>query len=145
REGPNPQRWLQQIAKLSERHVSSLSFSADDNLLAWSTGRIHIWDASNSQPYPFPPVLPKTVLRNVAFCRDRNQLAVIGLNGGPEVWDVATRQRVYPSRSDDFRGARDRALDGILALSADSAWLAASGARGSITVWDLSARKLLLT
>jgi WD40 repeat protein len=149
REGPKNQPWLQQIGKPSDRHVSRLSFSADGKLLTWtpaiSDPRLRVWDVTNSQPYPFPPIRPRIGLRNVAFYRDRNQLALISKGGGPEVWDVVTRQRVYPSGPDDFRGATESGPDGYIALSADDAWLAASGARGTVTVWDLRARKLLLT
>jgi len=62
----------------------------------------------------------------------------------PEVWNVVTRQRVYPSGPDDFRGARERELGGVVAMSADDAWLAVQGPRGSVTVWDMDRRELLL-
>src|SRR5262249_54065814 len=75
---------------------------------------------------------------------DGKHLAFIRLGGVLEVWDVATRQRVYPAGPSDFRGASDRGLLEVVALSGDDAWLAAQGARGSVTVWDMQKRELLL-
>ena len=57
---------------------------------------------------------------------------------------MVTRQKVYPSGPDDFRGASERLLVAGIALSGDDAWLAAQGARGSVTVWDLHKQELLL-
>jgi WD40 repeat protein len=143
-----PKPWLHQLVRFSDRPISSLSFSADGGLLAWTPAfgnfRIHLWDVRNSRPYPFPPVLPKVPLRNMALYGNRKQLVLIGGSGGPEVWDVITRERVFPSGADDFRGAGAKQLYGYFALSADNAWLATSGARGAISVWGLQLRKLLL-
>jgi hypothetical protein len=80
-------------------------------------------------------------VRNLAFCRDGKLLAFIRQGGVPEVWNVITRQRVYPSGPDDFRGARERGHGGVVALSPDDTWLAADGA---ITIWDLHRRELVL-
>jgi hypothetical protein len=80
-------------------------------------------------------------VRDLAFGRDGELLALIRQGSVPEVWNVATRQRVYPSGPDDFRGARERGLGGVVALSPDDTWLAVQGA---ITIWDLRRRELLL-
>src|SRR5262249_10929284 len=54
------------------------------------------------------------------------------------------RQKVYPSGAGDFRGARRTQLvDPKIALSADDAWLA-YGTGGSVSVWDMRQRELLL-
>ncbi len=83
-------------------------------------------------------------MQNLAFCRDGKLLALIRQVGVLEVWNVVTRQRVYPSGPDDFRGARQRGLGGVVALSPDDTSLAVQGAGGAITVWDLRRRKLVL-
>src|SRR5262249_41526923 len=135
---------LEPVARVSHREISSLAFSPAGNLLAWTARdapRLHFWDLSNSQPYPFPPLVVNTYVRNLAFCRDGKLLAFIRQGGVPEVWNVVTRQRVYPSGPDDFRGARERGLGGVVALSADDTWLAVDGA---ITIWDLRRRELVL-
>jgi len=140
----DPRPLLRQVARRPANVVTSLSFSPDGNLLAWWpnwTNHLHIWDVRNARPYKFPP-LTVSPIRGLEFYRDGKHLAFIRPDGVPEVWDVVTRQRVYPSGPDDFRGAREGDLG--IALSADDAWLAAQGARGSVTVWDLQQRKLLL-
>jgi WD40 repeat protein/serine/threonine protein kinase len=136
---------FQQMARPSKSMIGSLSFSPDGNLLAWVSwygGRIHLWDVSNARPYPFPPVATWCP-RNVAFYRDGRHLAFIRQGRVPEVWDVVTRQRVYPADPDDFREASDRELAAVIALSPDDAWLAAQ-MRRSATLWDMRTRKLLL-
>ena len=134
---------IEPVARPSDHAIGSLAFSPAGNLLAWTTNiaqRIHVWDLSNSQPYPFPPVVASDAHRNLAFCRDGKLLALIH-DGVPEVWNVITRQRVYPSSPGDFRGARERGLGGMIALSKGDNWLAVSG---ETTVWDMHQRKLLL-
>jgi serine/threonine protein kinase/WD40 repeat protein len=144
----DPRPLLRQVARRPARVAMNLRFSPDGNLLAWMpnwTNHLHIWDVRNARPYKFPP-LPVGG-GGLAFYRDGKHLAFIrqdGVRGVPEVWDVVTRQRVYPSGPDDFRGAREGHQWGIMALGADDAWLAAQGARGSVTVWDMQQRKLLL-
>jgi hypothetical protein len=132
------------VARPSDQEISSLAFSPDGNLLAWTAHfgqRLHLWDVSNARPDPFPPLVVNSFVRSLAFCRDGKLLALIHQGGGPEVWNVVTRQRVYPSGPDDFRGARERGLGGVVALSPDDTWLAVQGA---ITIWDLRRRELLL-
>ena len=73
----------------------------------------------------------------MAFYGDGKHLAFIRSHGVPEVWNVVTRQRVYPAGPGDFRGAREGGPMASSALSGDDAWLAAQGARGAVTVWDL--------
>jgi WD40 repeat protein len=62
----------------------------------------------------------------------------------PEVWDVVTRQKVYPPGPDDVREARERQLSAVIALSRDDAWLAARTHFGAVTVWDMQRGQLLL-
>jgi WD40 repeat protein len=141
---PDPRPVLQPLTTRSARVIKSLSFSPDGNLLAWvSHGRLRIWDVRNARPYAFPP-LQVGDIRDLAFYRDGKHLALIKPGSGPEVWNVATRQRAYAATPDDFRGARERGPEGNLAVSTDDAWLAVGAARGSITVWDLQKRELLL-
>jgi WD40 repeat protein len=52
--------WLQQLARPSDRKITSLSFSPDGNLLAWTpldSRKLHLWDVNNSRPFLFPPTL----------------------------------------------------------------------------------------
>jgi WD40 repeat protein len=142
---PHPRPRLEQLARPSDQLISSVSFSPDGNLLAWvprGRSELRIWDVRNSRPYAFPPVSAGDI-RDVAFYQDGRHLALISPGNGPEVWDVITRQRVYASASGDFPGAKERDI-GNFAVSTDDAWLAAGAARGSITVWDLRKRELLL-
>ena len=129
---PDPRILLQQLARPSDRLVSSLNFSPDGNLLAcftWDDNALHLWDVNNSRWHPQPPLKVNSWFRNAAFYRDSKHLAFIGQGGVPEVWNVVTRQKVYPSRSEDFRGASARSLICIVALSADDAWMAVNNAR----------------
>ena len=100
---------LEPVARRSDKEISSLAFSPAGNLLAWTPRygqRLRLWDVSNSRPYPFPPLTVYNSMRNLAFCRDGKLLALIRQGGVPEVWNVVTGRRVYPSGPDDFRGAR---------------------------------------
>jgi hypothetical protein len=145
---PDVGLFLEQVARPSKLLVGGLHFSPDGNLLAWTplhSSRLHLWDVSNSRPYPFPPLLLKGPYRNLAFYRDGQHLAFIRKGGVPEVWNVRTRQKVYPSGPDGFRGARERELLCVVALSADDAWLAAPTTRRSVVVCDLHTREFLLT
>jgi hypothetical protein len=138
---------LEQVARPSDRLICSLCFSPDGNLLAWVPNYyprcLHIWDVRNGRPYAFPPLTVGNI-RSLAFYRDSKHLAFVGPDGVPEVWDVGARQKVYPSGPRDFRGAREGHPMGSLALSADDSWLAAQGARGAVTVWDMRQKELLL-
>jgi hypothetical protein len=136
----------QQLARIPGRVITALSFSPDGRLLAWVPGdsaRLHFWDVAGSCPYPFPPLRLKSVLRNVGFYGDSKHVAITRQGGMPEVWDVTTRERLYPAGPDEFRGAADRGLDKV-ALSADDEWLAVQGSRGSVSLWDLQTRELLV-
>jgi WD40 repeat protein len=144
---PNTRPLVQQPVRPLERLTTSLKFSPDGNLLAYCTRddyALHLWDVSNSRRYPFPSLRSHSYYRIAAFYRDSKQLTFLGQGGVPEVWNIVTRQRVYPSNPDDFRGASERRLVSTIALSADDAWMAAHGARGSITIWDMQRRGLLL-
>src|SRR5207253_7799549 len=144
---PRSRLLLEQFARPSDRLISGLCFSPDGNLLAWtpfSGHRLHLWDVRNARPYPFPPLALSAFVRNMAFYRDGKHLAFIRQGGVPQVWNVVTRQQVSPSDPEDFRGAKERGLMSIIALSADDAWLAVQGARGAVSVWDLRQRELLL-
>jgi WD40 repeat protein/serine/threonine protein kinase len=146
-EGPDVEPLLQQIARPSDRLVTSLCFSPDANLLAWMTYDgfdLHLWDVSNSRPYPFPALKINGFVRNMAFYRDGKNLAFIRQGGRPEVWNVVTKQKVYPSGPDDFRGASERGLIGVVALSPDDAWFAVQAMRPSVCIWDMRKRDLLL-
>jgi WD40 repeat protein len=144
---PDSRLVLEQVARPSGRVITSLGLSPDGNLLAWAPNEgsgLHLWDVNSSRPYPSPLLHVNGWVRNWAFYRDGKNLAFIRQGGMPEVWNLITRQHVHPFGRDDFRGARERGLDGIVALSSDDAWLAAAGARGSVTVWDMRQRELLL-
>jgi eukaryotic-like serine/threonine-protein kinase len=138
---------FQQVARPSDQTVTSLSFSSDSRLLGWTPFdgvRLHLWDVSQSRPYPFLRLYINTFTKNMAFFRDGKHLAFVGGDGVPQVWNVRKRRQVYASGPDDFREARQYGLVGVVALSADDAWLAVRGARGSVTIWDMRRRELLL-
>jgi WD40 repeat protein/serine/threonine protein kinase len=144
---PDSRPLLQQLARPSDRLITSLTFSPDGNLLAWMTRDdyvIHFWDTTTAGPYPFPPLKVNGFVRNMAFYGGSKHLAFIRRGGVPEVWNVDTRERTYPSGPDDFRGARERVLISAVALSADDAWLATQGTSPTVTIWDMQKRELLL-
>jgi WD40 repeat protein len=144
----DPRPVLQQIKKLPDRQVANLTFSPDGELLAWVSqfnAPLHLWDVTNKQPYPFPPLLVWYSPLSVAFYQDSRHVAFISHARVPEVWDVVTRQKVYPAGPDDVQGARERQLSAVIALSPDDAWLAVSPrSLGAITVWDMQRGQLLL-
>jgi len=144
---PDSRLSFQQVTQPSDRTVTSLGFSSDGRLLGWTPFdgvRLHLWDVGHSRTYPFPRLYINTFAKNMAFFRDGKHLAFVGGDGVPEVWNVLTRRQVYPSGPDDFREARQYGLVGVVAVSADDAWLAVRGVRGSVTIWDVRRRELLL-
>jgi serine/threonine protein kinase/WD40 repeat protein len=83
------------VARPTDQQVTSLAFSPAGDLLAWSTldgGRLHFWDVSKFQSYPFPRLTLMNPHWNLAFCRDGELLALIRQGGAPEVWNMITRQ-----------------------------------------------------
>jgi WD40 repeat protein len=145
--GLDSQPVLPPIAELPDKMIADLNFSPDGNLLAWVSewnAPLHIWDVRNARPYPFPPLLVWYHPLGVAFSQDSRHVTFISHARVPEVWDVVTRQKVVPSGPDDVRGARERQLSAVIALSPDDAWLAASTHFGGVTVWDMQKEQLLL-
>ena len=61
-----------------------------------------------------PSALYQRLRENMAFFRDGKHLAFVGGDWVPQVWNVLTRRRVYPSGPDDFRGASEYGLVGVV-------------------------------
>jgi WD40 repeat protein len=76
--------------------------------------------------------------KSIAFLPDSRHLALIGPLGLPEVWDVATGEQVWAFSGETYEGGIGI---GIIALSADGAWLAQSAM--APRVWDLENKRLL--
>ena len=148
RDDANSRLVLEPVARPSDQEIGSLAFSPAGNLLAWTA--FHWVNGSTSGTSATPGrirsrgwwlTIPCGTWRFVGMA---NSWRSVRRGGVPEVWNVVTRQRVYPSGPDDFRGARERGIGGVVALSPDDTWLAVEGAGGSITVWDMRRGELVL-
>jgi hypothetical protein len=82
-------------------------------------------------------------LGNTAFYQDSQHFAFIRQGGVPEVWNVSTRRKTHGPGPVDFGCLSERNLMNMIALSADDSLLAAQGAHGSVTIWDIRHRSLL--
>jgi WD40 repeat protein len=149
--GGVPRLSLHQPQRPSQEMSHCLSLSPDGKLLAWTSaqkGLLHLWDVVNGQAYDFPALKVSTVSRTLGFTQDSNRLLFVGKSSipgvwdVPEVWDVITKQKVWPSSRDDFSVSPDDFAHGGFALSADNVHGAVQGRR--ISIWDVRNGKLLV-
>jgi WD40 repeat protein len=138
-----PRLVLRELQRPSKETIGSLSFSPDNSLLAWvslETSQLHLWDVVHCRAYEFPRLKVKSAIRGLAFSQDGLNVVFIGERSVPEVWNVATKQKVLPSFRDDLGVSTDWGF--VHALSADNVHLAVQGRR--VCVWDMRSRKLLV-
>ncbi len=141
-----PRLLLRQFQRPCKETIRSLSLSPDGSLVAWvsiANSELHLWDVVNCQAYDFPPLKITESARGLAFSQDGKCVVFVGERCVPEVWNVATKQKVLPSGPDDFGAATDLSF-GVLALSADNAHLAVQGRGRRVRVWDMRNTKLLV-
>jgi WD40 repeat protein len=141
--GRKAQLKLDHIAHFAEAGVHFVCFSPHSTLMvrcADSTARA--WDLTTSRPLSPLPARLLGPLNSLAFRPGGTQVALIGQSFAPEVWDAVTGEQVFALPGGDPNGARTAPIAGMIALSADGAWLAQHGT--AVKVWDLDTRKLLL-
>jgi WD40 repeat protein len=134
---------LRDLQRPSKETIGSLSFSPNSSLLAWvslENSQLHLWDVAHCRAYEFPPLKVKGAIRGLAFSQDGLNLVFIGEHSLPEIWNVATKQKVLPSFPEDLGLSTD--WGGVHALSADNVHLAVQARR--VCVWDMRSRKLLV-
>jgi WD40 repeat protein len=79
---------------------------------------------------------------SLAFRPDGKEVALVGPTLTPELWDIATGQKLFSFPGGESNGCRYSGIASVIALSADGTWLAQQGT--AVKVWDLESRKLLL-
>jgi WD40 repeat protein len=137
---------LESPIRLSNQGSLSLTFSPDSRRLAWVELpglTVHLWDVVAARHLASPPTRLVEGIHSLGFLSDSTSLALIATAGVPEGWDVATGRRIFICESPPFEEREGRRLNDIVALSADTRWLAQGGA--AVQVWDLEHRSLLLT
>src|SRR5262249_4477847 len=117
-------------------------FSPDSSRLAWleDGANLQHWDLRHSQKYPGPSAQVGAAILGLAF-RNRDHLVLNGLERFPEIWDVATGEKVFAFEGSEFVQSMPNWEGGALALSADGAWLAQT--TSVPRVWDLERKQLL--
>jgi eukaryotic-like serine/threonine-protein kinase len=155
-EGKKARLSLESPARLSTSPVAYLCFDSASSLLAWADhagARLHVWDLVHSRPHPFPPdARPVIAYRSLAFHPRSKHLGFIGPRLVPEFWDVAAGQRALSFDGEELGngttfpagvvGRSEIGDTGIIALSADGAWLAQQGS--AVKIWDVDKKDLLL-
>ncbi|MGB6688529.1 MAG: hypothetical protein WBE76_11860 [Terracidiphilus sp.] len=119
------------------------SFSADDTLLAGASGDVIVWRIKDKQrlrgsgAWREGPMVLKAVFNpNDAY---GTQLAVLRDDGEVHVEDGITGRRLFQLHAP---GQASRSLrEGDLAFSGDGSKLAATGASGTIDIYDVRSRK----
>jgi WD40 repeat protein len=149
-EAKGPRFVLEKPDLLSDHPARSLCFSPDGKLLA-SVERgeqlpnrpvnltLHVRHLENPGSDLRLPAQVAGGAKAIEFLPNSRHLALIGPLGLPEVWDVATGERVWAFSGEKYEGGIGI---GTIALSADGAWLAQSVM--APRVWDLENKRLLL-
>jgi WD40 repeat protein/serine/threonine protein kinase len=135
---------LQALPKVVDgEKITAVCFSPDSKRLAWvSRGAdgdrcISLGDLPDLHARPLP-ARPANFVLPLAFSSDSRHLTFVGDKDVVEVWDVVSGRQVASYGSEDLLSG-----NGVIALSADGAWLASAGNR-AVTVWDTESHKLLL-
>jgi WD40 repeat protein len=125
--------------------VTALTFSPDGTILAGSgstdtTGTVWLWSAASHQVLGTVPVTADPMNLSLAFSPDGRQLALGGLFGPVQVWDVARRQLLATAPA---------GTPGVVAAyRPDGALLATGGAaakHGATTLWEPARQQTLTT
>jgi WD40 repeat protein/serine/threonine protein kinase len=142
---------FEHVNRLSHGFFGSICFSRDGNWLAWvhsdsgpEKPRIYVWDLRRAQPHAVSRAritLAAATTNIMGFCANSNQLVFVSDQKAIAVWDLITKQELQPFGEGQLepRGINFPSTH----LSADGAWYAL-GDR-AVTIWDMKARKLLVT
>lgn len=115
--------------------IDSLAFSPDGKLLAVGAADLHIWQM---QPRRFLAALSVGGygVKDIAFSPDGKQVALAVSQGGLQIWDLESRQKVQEITDEDAQcGSAVQ-----VAFSPDGSLLAGSGWCGA-WVWDIASGK----
>jgi WD40 repeat protein/serine/threonine protein kinase len=141
-----PFRQLRQLAKYLS---SSVCFSSDGRWLAWvgwskahdrNSSHVQVWDLRSSQAHVLSTARPYFWFMSLGFYPDHKHLTFVSTKKAIAVWDVNTKQEAFSFAEGELE--RRGALLPHTRLSADGTWYAIGGQK--VTVWDMTARKLLV-
>src|SRR5262249_19246237 len=95
REGNKALLTLEKVARLDSRGAMFLCFSPDSELLVWVGLTTYVWDLRKSRPLPSLPAQLVSPMLSLAFLPEGKQAALLGPTLTPEVWDVASGQKLF--------------------------------------------------
>jgi WD40 repeat protein len=139
------------LGRLAEEAAPSICFSADGKWLAsvhvqkardqtfhhW----VNLWDSHSSQAHPLSTAKPYYHALALGFYPDSKHVAFVSDKKAIAVWDVNTKREAFSFGEGELE--RRGGLVPHTRLSADGAWYAVGGR--AVTVWDMAAKKLLVT
>jgi WD40 repeat protein len=135
---------------LTSGYSASISFSPNSNWLAWVEGdwamvkqahKVHVWDLRRGQHHAVSLAESSYWWEALAFCPNSEHLVLITDEPAIAVWDTVTKQKVHSFGEEQLE--RRGIVRPRTHLSADGAWYAV--AHHAVTVWDMAAKKLLVT
>jgi WD40 repeat protein len=137
-----PRSSFRRRPRVTDRYVSTLSFSPGGTWLAWGQQNpsLHLCRLKDFRVSHYPATQPGAP-HGIFFFPDGERLAFINQQHQAEVWDVVGEKRASAFDVTTFPGAAN-SFGRCLALSADGAWVAVQGS--VITVWDTAGQRLLL-
>jgi WD40 repeat protein len=128
-------------------HITAFCFSPDGKRLAWVTRgdaetgyRVSLCDLQDLRTRSLPARPYGFVKATLAFTPDSRNVIFVSDQERLEVWDVGSPPQMAASYGTEELVSGN----GVIALSADGAWLASSGNR-AVTIWDTAAQRLVLT
>jgi WD40 repeat protein len=137
---------FQPVRRLTEDRSAAICFSPDGHWLAWLIGpweadslTVAVWDLHKMEPHDLSMAKSCHMIRAPGFSADSQHLTFVNDKLQVAVWDVARKKEAT-----SFGELKERLVARPKThLSADGAWYAV--ADQTITIWDMAARKLLVT
>jgi WD40 repeat protein/tRNA A-37 threonylcarbamoyl transferase component Bud32 len=122
--------------------IWNVCFSRDSRLLTFvaNSQALHLYDLDSRRLLPGLPARHVSDVLSTAFHPDGRHVLFVTPEGVAEAWDLTTRQKDFA-----LGGPGEFIGTGIVALSPDGNWLAASPSPSTIAIWDTRNRKRLLT
>jgi serine/threonine protein kinase/WD40 repeat protein len=102
---------------------------------------VNLWDSHSSQAHSLSMAQPYYHALALSFYPDSKHVAFVNGKKAIAVWDVTTRREAFSFGEGELE--RRGGLIPHTRLSADGAWYAVGGR--AVTVWDMAAKKLLVT